>query len=116
HTNEESLLRVKNKSYALVIRGRSSIQHQEVNFKKEITVPLELDLNDLETGTNIISLFDENNKPVAERLFFNYIGLPVDENLDADMTNTPIKSRDTLEVRLSFKDSKKRNISITVLP
>lgn len=111
-TNASSLPKMQKKPLILTVQNRSLVEGVELEFKEQKSIPVVLDLNTLSSGINIITLFDAAHNPIAERLIFNYAGLPVEKMQDSQITAL----QDSLEVRLPFQDLKKRSVSISILP
>jgi hypothetical protein len=111
-TNSETLKNIGNKNFNISIQGRNTIQTYSVNFESRERIPMLLDLTELDPGVNIITLFDEELSPVAERMVFNYTGLPV-EKMEKPVI---LQKEDSLRIKLSFDTSEARDLSISVLP
>ncbi|NJN50024.1 MAG: hypothetical protein HC798_01555 [Polaribacter sp.] len=70
----------------------------------------------MSAGTHVFTLFDENNKPIAERLFFNFDGI---SSLKSEIVNTKKFGLDSVEVKLNYtnyQSSEFNNVSISILP
>ncbi len=112
HTNTQSLEKIQNKIFLLTVQGRNDIQTFMLQFGERESIPLTLDFTTMDSGINIITLFDEDLLPVAERLVFNFMDLPL-ENVARPKIAQGI---DSLNIKIPFADSKDRKISISVLP
>ena len=69
-TNEVSLDLFKNDTLKLHIHNGGDIKTIPVIFK-DISVTIALQKKDLFPGVNIVTLFNKNNIPILERMFFN---------------------------------------------
>lgn len=111
-TNTESLAGLMIKPFILTVKGRSKVDTFPFKFLERESVNFTLNMQDLEPGINILTLFDEQKRPVAERLVFNYYGLPIEEK----PKTTVNKAADSLEIRYSFNGLTNRNFSVSILP
>jgi hypothetical protein len=114
-TNDNTLESLKNKRYTLMVHNGDAYEAIAINFTDTTTIIKVIDTNNSPKGINILTLFNENNKPIAERLFFNYQDIGVIKSNDV----TVLKSRDSLSVKLNFKDSDTNiygAMSVSVLP
>ncbi|MGB7843487.1 MAG: hypothetical protein WBL21_11885, partial [Salinimicrobium sp.] len=100
------------RDYILSVQGTNALETYPINFEKQKNIPLIFNFSKMDPGVNIFTLFDEDLLPVAERMVFNYTGLPVDK------INKPKiqKKGDTLEFNMSFDTTKDRKFSIAILP
>lgn len=114
-TNAETLPKIKNETYTLSFHDGKSLKTTTVKFDETPTVTKLISYKDLTTGINVFTLFDAQNNPLLERLFFKYEGLKIVEsemaltknNMDSIQISFPIKDIDT---------SKVNHFSISVLP
>ncbi|WP_084221633.1 hypothetical protein [Winogradskyella sp. PG-2] len=114
-TNEETLNDVKNKRHTLMIHNGNNYDIMDIYFTDETVVTKAIEYSDTTSGVNILTLFNENDKPISERLFFNYEGI----NILTSNTISASKQRDTVTVKLNFKDINTETInslSVSVLP
>lgn len=114
-TNEESLGLLKNKAYRLLWHNGDKSNLMDVNFTDNTTVTIGIELASASPGVNILTLFNERNQPVAERLFFNYEGIKI---LKSDKISAS-KQMDSVAVALNFKNidaNALSNVSISILP
>ena len=115
NTNKTSLEYLENKPYKLVLHNGDKIDALEVVFDKNLSIIKVFDLNAIPTGINVFTLFNEDNKPVTERIFFNYNGLRILESSNV----AAIKETDSITIKLKFKDivaNSFNNLSVSVLP
>ena len=107
--------KIKNKDYFLNFHNGEKINKLKIKFEKNTSIIKNIKLDNLAYGVNIFTLVDDQNNPIAERLFFNYEGLPL-----LDFNKTSVKTvKDSLEVYLKFDDKinfKNSNASISILP
>lgn len=114
-TNKLTIPELKGKTYFLIVHNGKKLKKFPIKFNKLITLENFISPYYLNPGINIITLFDDSNNPIAERLYFNY------ENIKSIKSNdlTLVKRKDSTTVNLTFKDivpSKLNNISISALP
>ncbi len=116
NTNRETLKKIKKQPFKLVIHNGDIIQKGNINFQKTSLVKV-FDYNDLMPGINIFTLFDANNNPVLERLFFNYKGI------NALSLEKPSVSKrgDSLQVSIPVSEivnqaKSNMHLSVSVLP
>jgi len=114
-TNESTLKSIKNKHYLLTIHNGSEIKTTDIVFHDKTEVTKLINYTDLTPGINIFTLFDENNVPLLERLFFNYDGIHLIKTGGVYFN----KEQDSTVVSVPFKDidaSFVNKFSISVLP
>ncbi len=115
NTNTATLASIKNKPYTLFIHNGSQSKAIPITFDKSIKITKAIAHKDLFTGINIFTLFNENNRPILERIFFNYKGI---ETLETGQTFTE-KTQDSLTIQVpvnNLKTNEIAHISISVLP
>lgn len=114
-TNKNTLSYIQNKPYILTIHNGFEFKTTVFEFKEDLIVTKYIDYDDLFTGINIFTVFNENNKPLLERLFFKYDGINIIHTNEATFK----KSLDSIEVSVPFKDvnlSLPNHFSVSVLP
>ncbi|NRR93272.1 hypothetical protein HSX10_16990 [Winogradskyella undariae] len=114
-TNIETLQQIKNKTYTLSFHNGKNIKTTEFSFSETTEVIKFIKYDNLSTGINIFTLFDSQNNPLLERLFFKYEGLNTIESRNV-LTKTHL---DSIHIKLPIKaidTSKINNFSISVLP
>ena len=114
-TNEETLASIKNKKNTLMIHNGDNYEIMDVYFTDKTVITKAIENSQMATGVNIFTLFNENNKPLAERLFFNYLGLDIKSSNSLTFT----EKSDSLTLNLKFKEINPKtlnSISISVLP
>jgi hypothetical protein len=114
-TNKESLKYLNDKPYKLTLHNGSAINEIVVNFKDATSIIKSYNLAEIATGINIFTLFNENDQPVAERLFFNYKGL--DTFKSKDVTAKTVNDSINLKFKLSNVEPGQFNtLSVSILP
>ena len=115
-TNKNTLPELKNKVYKLVFHDGERLNTLDIMFNQKTNITKEISFKKLSKGVNIFTLFDEKNRPIAERMFFNY------KKLNIIKTNSLVKKtmNDSI-INASYKFQNARNIgfnnlSISVLP
>lgn len=114
-TNKGTLPFLKGKTYTLAYQNRAKLTKIEIQFDKENVISKKIALKNLKSGVTIFTLFDEQNNPIAERLFFNYKNININTIENASVNN----SKDTLHnFNFNFKNGFKdfNNVSISILP
>lgn len=114
-TNTETLQYIKEKRHTLLIHNGDSFEVMDLYFTDDKKVTKVIDLNQAPSGANIITLFNENDQPIAERLFFNYNGI---KQLKSNGIAAK-KVGDSITVTLAYDNvdtSQPHNVSISVLP
>ena len=105
-----------NDSYTLLIHNGSKATYVPLKFNNTKTVLLALIKKDLFPGINILTVFDQNKRPILERLYFN----------DYDWKEPKMgfvvqadEKKDSLDISIKIHDldtSKKNSLSIAILP
>jgi len=114
-TNAETLNDIKGKRYTLMAHNGDNYDIMDIYFTDDTVVTKAIEFANTATGVNILTLFNEDDQPIAERLFFNYNGIDLIKSTDVSAS----KKRDTVTVNLSFKNINTEAInalSISVLP
>ncbi|WP_273289726.1 hypothetical protein [Winogradskyella sp.] len=114
-TNKESLDLVKGKPYQMTIHNGDNIDVTEIVFNEDLTIMKAFELDNIAAGVNVLTLFNENNEPIIERLFFNYNGI----DIIASNELSAVKANDSITMKLNFKQVNPlliNNMSVSVLP
>ena len=74
-TNAMTLPDIANKTFKLTISNGSQLNVSDIIFKDNTEIKALINHVDLISGINIITLFDENNTPILERLYFKHDGI-----------------------------------------
>lgn len=114
-SNANTLKTISGKNYRILIHNGSITKSLNISFTNLEEITKLINTNDLFPGMNIITLFDDANNPILERLFFNYDGISVVPS------ETPVvsKSNDSISISIPFKGINStdfHNISVSVLP
>jgi hypothetical protein len=114
-TNKATYKKIKKKPYHLLIHKNGASKGSPFVFnrsEKEIIIPLTGDF--LFEGINIITLFDEQQNPIAERMIFNQHKWEPTEALVAinEMANDSI----SLGLQVFSDINIEKNLSVSVLP
>ena len=113
-TNESSFGLFKRKSLKVALHNGENLKLTEFQLKDKNAI-LKFPKEQWFTGINIITVFDEQNRPILERLFFNK------EGIKTFQTNLKSKRIDNDSIQLalnldSMDTTTVHNISISVLP
>lgn len=129
-TNSNSLISLNKKKYRVFIHNTRSFKNFYFSFNKESTIySLNFQKKELSKGVNIITLFNEEDKPVLEKIIFNesedlYSEININrKKLDKDSTLLTISnlSNEKIFLSASFLPSKskaynpKNNIKSSIL-
>ncbi|MEM5563536.1 hypothetical protein WNY78_00400 [Psychroserpens sp. AS72] len=114
-TNANTLPEIANKTFKLTVGDGSQLNASDITFKDNTEIKAFVSHQDFTTGINIITLFDENNTPVLERLYFKHDGI------NSLVTGVPSveKLNDSLMISIpsaSINSKLFNNLSISVLP
>ncbi|WP_298416680.1 hypothetical protein [uncultured Kordia sp.] len=113
NTNEETLKNHSNTKYKLLIHQSGKLKTVSFTFDQGIAKTITIPKNELFKGVNTVTLFDENEQPILERLFFNDLGIKK-TNVSVSKLN---KVNDS--IILSVKElnlDEEANISVSMLP
>lgn len=112
-TNDKTLNLIKNKRHTLLIHNGNNYDVLDIYFTDTTEISKAIDYNNTATGINILTLFNEEDQPIAERLFFNYEGI----NIIKTNTVSTQKTKDSIYLNLNFKNiNTTNNISVSILP
>lgn len=113
-TNTLTYPTIENKPFKLSIHNGSTIKIIDFKFDSQKMTKL-IDYKDLDTGINIFTLFDGQNNPILERLFFKYDGLQIIKSGKVGVK----RIQDSLTIKVPFQQINTNaisNISVSVLP
>lgn len=113
--NENTLKQIANQEYTLAIHNGSVLKTIAINFEKTTEVVKMIKYEDLNPGINIFTLFDEENHPILERLFFKYEGI----NLLTAENPQIVTTNDSIKIKIPINNIDKNlanNFSVSVLP
>ena len=114
-TNQRTLQEIRGKGYKLTFHNGKDVKGLELIFSENNLVKI-LDIKELFSGVNIFTLFNENNTPILERMFFNYNGIKSLNSGDASYAT--LKDSITISMPLLKKFTSSidsTNVSISVL-
>lgn len=114
-TNASTLPSISDKTYYLVIHRDGLLKKIDVNFdanKLQYIIPIPKE--ELLKGMNILSVFNDQNKPILERLVYNY-ATSLHNTIDIHSIEKGLDST-TIKLKTNLKDTIQKNISISVLP
>jgi len=112
-TNQKTLKDISKEEHTLTIQNSRSVKAISVVFEGNTILQTNLPFRNMEAGINILTLWDSNSNPVAERLVFNPKNLPV-VNFNSPRV---IAEKDSL--KFSFKNVPNVDttfFSISILP
>ncbi|MCC1484543.1 hypothetical protein [Winogradskyella immobilis] len=115
-TNDNTLDLIKGKRYKLSIHNGSEIKELQFAFTDLLEVSQTVSLTQLFPGINIFTVFDNEDRPIAERMYFNYKGLNL---APQDYTIFNTINNDSIEIRVTMPNVKLdqfQNLSVSVLP
>ena len=114
-TNKATYRKIKKKPYHLLIHKNGESKSSPFVFnqsEKEIMIPLTGDF--LFDGINIITLFDDQKKPIAERMIFNHHNWKPTKATVA--VNEIAGDSISLDLRVLSNVNIEKNLSVSVLP
>ncbi len=115
-TNKATLKNIQNKSFFVANSNSSKLGKISFQFSNDLKITKKISLEKQFSGINIFTLFNSDNKPIAERLFFNYNGISILKSSKASITN---RKQDSLMLTLKYDDftsGEYNNVSVSVLP
>lgn len=112
--NNENLAEIGYKKYILAVHQEGKIKQFEFEFPKDkTTAPINIPIDSLYDGVNILTIFNEELTPILERQIFN-------NNINRIKVSASLlkNSTDSLEIELNSKNENLplNSISISVLP
>lgn len=114
-TNLKTLPEIEGKNFTLAIHNGHSAKATLLKFEDELETIIVIPNEDLYSGVNIFTVFDNKNQPVLERLFFNYSGFSLPKSKDV----TVISEKDSTTISLVYDKPKYKSsnsLSISILP
>ncbi len=114
-TNKNTLKLIQGKTYKLTIHNGDDIKVSEVIFTNNEEILKFINFDDLYPGVNIFTLFDDQNVPLLERLFFKYEGV----NLLETGTISYKNEQDSIVISLPVKGidiNQINHFSVSILP
>lgn len=114
-TNNNTLNSIKNKKHTLLLHNGDTYKTIDFVFTENTTVNKAIDYKNINPGINIFTLFDENIRPIAERLFFNYEGLDIKK----PHLVSAIRQKDSTLINIDLSNidtGTDGNVSVSILP
>lgn len=115
-TNTKTLKSLENDTFYVMLHKDNATKTYEVSFEKHYPeIAFQIPNKELFPGINNITLFNQRQQPILERIFFNHKSL---KKIDLSISSVT-KNNDTLSYTLLNKVNKlpvKSKISISVLP
>lgn len=114
-TNSNTLSSIANKTYKLAFSNGQDLKVIDVSFENKTEVIRLINYDDLYPGMNIITLFDDKDRPLLERLFFKHEGIKTFQ-IGQEIVR---KEDDSLTIKIPVigaESSKLNNFSVSVLP
>lgn len=114
-TNSRTLPSISNRTYKLALSNGKELKVIDVAFQDKKEVTRLINYSDLYSGINIITLFDDKDQPLLERLFFKHDGIKkfqigqeiVKKEGDSLVIKVPVLNADASQIN---------NFSVSVLP
>ncbi|MEL0650527.1 hypothetical protein V6246_03775 [Algibacter sp. TI.3.09] len=114
-TNNFTIRDLIGKSYYLLVHRGGQIIKLKIDFvENQLKYFLRLKKPELLPGINILTLVNENYKPVAERLVFNNLKTPIKEIMVEGIENQ--KDSSTVKLRTNINTEINPSFSVSVLP
>ncbi|MBC2843699.1 hypothetical protein [Winogradskyella flava] len=113
-TNEKGLEYLEDRPLKLTLHNGNGINAIDIGFEDARSITKSYDLSDLPAGINIFTLFDGNNQPIAERLFFNYDG--IDRLQSQSVTAKAVGDSINLKMAFNIDPTKFNSLSVSILP
>lgn len=112
-TNDKTLQSNINKTYSLYIHNTKFLLKSKIKFKKNtLGYQYSFPNKKLKKGINIITVFNHKNRPILERVFFNY-----HKSLIAKLNSKVItKTNDSIVLQLDKINKNTAHLSATFLP
>ena len=115
YTNINTFIEVRNKIFYLAVHrdGLMTINSFKFN-EKRVTISIKRER--LLSGINILTLFDENLNPIAERLLFNHSEVKLGKINSAIVEEKNLTDSLSIKVDLNSNRGIPANLSISILP
>ena len=114
-TNPFTINDLIGKSYYLLIHRDSQIIKLKIDFEEgKLNYFLNVKKPELLPGINILTLVNENYKPIAERLIFNNLKTPI-KDIEVSSVVTQ-KDSSTVKLKTNIKTEINPSFSVSVLP
>ncbi len=115
YTNTNTFSEIRDKIFYLAVHrdGLMAINSFKLNEER---ATLNINRERLLPGINILSLFDENLNPIAERLLFNHNEVKLGKIHSTIVKDKDLKDSLSIQVDLDSKKGIPTNLSISILP
>ena len=115
NTNAKTLPLLLDKAYFILIHRDGLINKIKIKFKRnQLNYIFTIPKKTLLSGINILTLFNDENQPIAERMIFNNLKLPVKSITISNIIRE--KDSSTIILKTIPSDTIHKSISISVLP
>ena len=113
-TNSKTLQNISGKNYKIWLHNTRKYIHYDLKFdvSKKVYAFI-LEKNSILKGINIITLFNEENKPILERVFYNETDNLITNSIKASIIS---KINDSLKVTITNNHAEKLFMSGSFLP
>ncbi|WP_435623502.1 hypothetical protein [Flagellimonas sp.] len=113
-TNPFTLKKISGKNFHIAVHrdGLMNLKTFEIDELKKV---IKIDKSKLLSGTNIITLFDEDLNPISERLVFNYQNLKLG-NLKVEAPQRKNKDSVSVFINAFSKNNSPVSLSVSALP
>lgn len=113
-TNKNSLPLLKGKSYTLLIHNTRQFQQQEFTFNgKDLQYALLVEKEKMHPGIHIVTVFNEKNTPVMERLVYVHKESQKSKTLELSLNQHP---KDSLALQIQNPLNERLFLSASILP
>ncbi|PTX45238.1 hypothetical protein C8P64_1230 [Christiangramia gaetbulicola] len=113
NTNLETQKSIEGTPFILTIQNPNKVIAYQIDFNNATSVLVPVPYKELNSGINIITLFNSDKKPLAERLIFNHKNLPIVE-LDKPIVQD---RKDSIQLSLpTGKIADSTFLSVSILP
>lgn len=113
-TNPETLKLIEGKKYRVLLHNTKNFANHYITFNKKYKAyQIFLEKKEIPEGINTITIFNEEDKPVLERIFYNDTSKNISNNLKTDVVSI---LSDSLKVSIANKNNEKIFLSVSFLP
>ncbi|MBW7952514.1 MAG: hypothetical protein H3C56_08170, partial [Chitinophagaceae bacterium] len=98
-----------NENVSLITHNNKKIQINQTQVLQNGTTVFAIDKSLLKEGVNVFTIFDKNNKPVCERLFYKQPEAKY--MLNTTVNNTQFSTRENVNITVAANDVNKQNIA-----
>ena len=112
NTNNATLTKIKQQKFKIAIHKEGDMKTLPFTFENSTRKSLAINKDILFDGVNTITLINENNTPINERLFYNY-KTPKFNSIFVSKLN---ESKDSISLSIYQNTYKSNNLSISILP